>query len=90
MKQKAQRVDEHCNDQIQACLRAPWKPMTCFQTEARLCWGAHWIIRRPMMSCETTVCTSVPPTIFTSGSLSRSQTSATMWPCVPACFCHYM
>ena len=34
-----------------------------------------------MMSCETTVCTCCAPTILTSGSLSRSHTSATMCPC---------
>ncbi len=55
--------------------------MICCQTDARPCWRAHWIMRRPMMSCETTVCTCCVPTIFTSGSLSRSHTSATMCPC---------
>lgn len=29
---------------------APSKPIMFCQTEARPCWRAHWIIRRPMMS----------------------------------------
>mmetsp|Transcript_14486 Transcript_14486/g.32950 ORF Transcript_14486/g.32950 Transcript_14486/m.32950 type:complete len:223 (+) Transcript_14486:1313-1981(+) len=35
---------------------------------------------RPIMSWDTSVSTTSPPTIFTSGSLSMSRTSATTWP----------
>mmetsp|Transcript_58915 Transcript_58915/g.103104 ORF Transcript_58915/g.103104 Transcript_58915/m.103104 type:complete len:243 (-) Transcript_58915:288-1016(-) len=40
---------------------------------------------RPSTSCDTSVSTDEPPTSFTSGSLSMSRTSATMWPCTLYC-----
>ena len=42
--------------------------------------GNTWIMRRPMTSWETMVCTD-PPIIFTRGSLSRSDISATTCDC---------